>query len=68
MIGIYKNGNQSKKLPGGTFIAEIFEEDLNLKNNLKIEEQNEKEIILSGVELSLINPLSSPSAEETHSW
>jgi len=39
-------------LPEGTFIAEIFQEDL---NKLKAEEQNEKEILLSGIELSLIN-------------
>ena len=52
MIGIYKNGDKSRELPEGTFITEIFQEDL---NKLKAEEQNEKEILLSGIELSLIN-------------
>ena len=42
VIGIHKNGNYSMKLNGGTFIAEIFNEDLNLVNKLKLKEKNEK--------------------------
>ena len=63
VIGIHKNGDYSKKLNGGTFIAEIFNEDLNLENKLKKNNENIKsQSILSSINDKINNI--QPSEEE----